>query len=444
MDTLPVNLDAEAALIGSLLLDRDSIAAVADTVKASHFYQPKLGMVYAAVLDCYNRRIPPDLITVLDVLKRFGTADDLGGYSGLAALTEVVPTSYHVEYYGSIVKRYALSRRGIQAGGKIAALCYDTERTSDELHGDVMKLVGEITEASEDGDTSLSRVVDELYSEWEHGVEPGMSTGITSLNQNLGGLMPGDLLILAARPGIGKSSLAAQIALNIAFHQSPGSVHMFSLEMSKKQLFQRFIANRLSVDLNRIMRRQCDQGDLPRWIECAETLKASGITIDETPALSIGAVRSRLLRHIATHGRPPLVVVDYLTLLSGNGKYKDNRVVEVGDISRGLKQLAREANVPVLALAQLNRAIEHRSNQMPILSDLRESGSIEADADIVMFLSRDDSPVTPDGNMLMNLSIAKHRNGPQGIISLRFHQSTQRWTEPTSYEVPEGYTGGYR
>lgn len=438
-EQLPVNIEAEQAVIGSLLLDRDAVITVASWLSVDHFYLPMHRNVYAAILDCYRRSVPPDLITVLDVLTSRGQAIETGGYPGLAQLSSVVSTAYHVEHYGRIVERYAFARSGIQAGGKIAALCYDTERTQDDITGEIMKIVTGLDARGGEVSTSMTGAFDELCREWETGISAGMSTGFLTLDELLGGLFDGDLLILAARPGMGKSSLAWAIALKIAFSATPGAVHGFSLEMGKKQVMQRMIANRLGYDLKRIIQQRWTEGELPRLLNCAGVITESEITIDETANLTIGALRARMLRHIATHGKPKLVVVDYLQLLDGDGNYKNNRVAEMTDVSRGLKHLAREASVPVLALAQLNRAIEHRTNQVPQLSDLRESGSIEADADIVMFISRDtESTVTADGYSTMNISVAKHRNGPQGIVPLQFNGSTQRWRETTYQSVP-GY-----
>lgn len=438
---LPVNIEAEQAVISGLLLDRDAILTVADTLQAEHFYFPKYGMIYGAIQDCYARRVPPDLITVLDVLTRRNQAVEIGSYDALLQLAQFESTAQHVEYYSRIVIRHAHRRRWIQIGGKIAALGYDDDRDDDQVTGDIMKLV---TEGQDSGgvDTSMSSAFDALYSEWEQGIPPNTPTRLIGIDDKIGGLFPGDLLILAARPGVGKSSLSTQIALNVAFGPMSGKVHMFSLEMGKKQVLRRMMASRLNYDHDRIKLHKFTPDELPRLLECAGTISESGITIDDSESLTIGTLRARTLRHIATNGKPALVIVDYLGLLKGDGKYKDNRVQEVSDISRGLKVLAREADVPVLALCQLNRAIEHRSSQMPQLSDLRESGSIEQDADIVMFIARDtEQEATPDGYQFMNVAIAKHRNGPLGIVPLQFNGATHRWRDGGGFVTPVGYGG---
>lgn len=439
---LPVNIEAEQAVISGLLMERDGIVAVADTLQAEHFYFPKYGMIYGAIQDCYARRVPPDLITVLDVLTRRDQAVEIGGYDALLQLAQFESTAQHVEHYARIVINHAKKRQWIQIGGRIAALGYDDARDGDELDGDIMKIVTEAQSSGGGVDTSMSSAFDALYSEWEQGIPPNTPTRLIGIDDKIGGLFPGDLLILAARPGVGKSSLSTQIALNVVFGPSAGRVHMFSLEMGKKQVLRRMMASRLNYDHDRIKLHKFTPDELPRLMECAGSISDAGITVDDTESLTIGMVRSRTLRHIATHGKPALVIVDYLGLLKGDGKYKDNRVQEVSDISRGLKILAREADVPVLALCQLNRAIEHRSSQMPQLSDLRESGSIEQDADIVMFIARDtEQDATPDGYQFMNVAIAKHRNGPLGIVPLQFNGATHRWRDGGGFITPPGYGG---
>jgi replicative DNA helicase len=436
---LPVNIEAEQAVI-CLLMERDAIVAVADVLQAEHFYFPKYGAIYAAVKDCYMRRVPPDLITVLDVLKAGGKEDYVGGHAALVQLAQFESTAQHVEHYARIVLRYAKARRRIEIGGKIAALGYDVDRDDDEIDGDVMKLVTDAQDGGGVTDTGMSSAFDELCNEWEHGVPPNTPTRLIGIDEKLGGLFPGDLLILAARPGVGKSSLSTQIALNVAFGPTAGGVHIFSLEMGKKQVLRRMMANRLNFDHDRIKLHQFTQAELPRLMDCAGTISTSPITIDDSETLTIGMLRARTLRHIATHGKPALLIVDYLGLLKGDGKYKDNREQEVSDISRGLKILAREADVPVLALCQLNRAIEHRASPMPQLSDLRESGSIEQDADIVLFIARDtEQEATHDGYQFMNVGIAKHRNGPLGIVPLQFNGSTHRWRDGGGFITPVGY-----
>lgn len=438
---LPVNIESEQAVISGLLMDRDSILIVADLLKADDFYFPKYGAVYAAIHDCYSRRVPPDLVTVLDVLTRQGKAAEVGGFDALVQLAGFESTSMHVEHYAQIVKRHAKARRRIEIGAKIAAMGYAVDRDDDEIDGDIMKLVTDAHDGGGVVDTSMSGAFGELCQEWEHGVPPNTPTRLAGIDDKLGGLFPGDLLILAARPGVGKSSLSSQIALNIAFG-SGGAVHMFSLEMGKKQVLRRMMASRLNFDHDRIKLHQFTQAELPRLMECAGAISDAGITVDDTESLTIGTLRTRTLRHVARHGKPALVIVDYLGLLKGDGKYKDNRVQEVSDISRGLKILAREADVPVLALCQLNRAIEHRSTNMPQLSDLRESGSIEQDADIVLFIARDtEQEATHDGYQCMNVGIAKHRNGPLGIVPLQFNGATHRWRDGGGFIDVAGYGG---
>jgi replicative DNA helicase len=439
---LPVNIEAEQAVISGLLMERDAILAVADLLQSSDFYFSKYGLIYGAILDCYSRRVPPDLITVSDVLDRQGKAREIGGYDALLVLAQFESTAQHVEHYARIVRRYAKARRVIQAGATIASLGYDVERDEADIDGDMMKLVTETHGGGGVTDTSMGGAFDDLCKEWEHGVPPNTPTRLIGIDDKIGGLFPGDLLILAARPGVGKSSLSSQIALNVAFGPSAGKVHMFSLEMGKKQVLRRMMASRLNFDHDRIKLHQFTSAELPRLMECAGAISESGITVDDTESLTIGTLRARALRHIATHGKPALLIVDYLGLLKGDGKYKDNRVQEVSDISRGLKILAREADVPVLALCQLNRAIEHRASHMPQLSDLRESGSIEQDADIVMFIARDtEQDATPDGYQFMNVGIAKHRNGPLGIVPLQFNGATHRWRDGGVFVTPVGYGG---
>lgn len=439
--TLPSNVDAERATLGSVLLNRDALAAIAAWLKPEYFYLERHSQIYAAMLACFNNRVPPDTRTVSEELRRRGHLEQVGGVIYLGELVEGVPTSYHVEFYARTVERTAILRRLINTGAQIAALGYNEQIEIDETIDKAEALLFDIAQKRTSQDfVHISSVVDSYYEQLnylqEHrGEVMGVQTGYRDFDQITGGLQRSDLIILAARPGTGKTSFAMSLAYNVAMYYS-NTVAVFSLEMGREQLVQRLIAMETQIDTHRLRLGQVPDNQLKIVFDAMGRLAQAPIYIEDTPGISIMELRSKARRLQSQHG-VSLIIIDYLQLMSGRGK--ENRVQEVGEISRGLKALARELNVPVIALSQLSRAVEGRQSHIPMLSDLRESGSIEQDADIVMFIYRDELyNKDSDKKGIAEIHIAKHRNGPVGVVNMRFDPSTTRFADLT-YRAPEGY-----
>lgn len=376
--SLPASIDAERATLGSILLNREAIVAIASWLAPDDFYVEQHAWIYESMLACYNARIPPDTRTVSEELRRRERLDAIGGIPTLTTLVDSVPTSYHIEYYARIVERASLLRKLISAGGKIAALGYDEQ---DDLEGTLDKAEQTLFEVSQRRSTQdfvhIGQVIDSYYEQinylQEHrGEVVGVPTGFRDLDELTGGLQKSDLIILAARPSVGKTSLIMSLAYNVAtLHQ--GTVGIFSLEMSRDQLVQRLIAMDTGIDTHRLRTGQIRERELQVVMEAMGRLASTPIYIEDTPGLSIMDVRSKA-RRLQSQTGVDLLVIDYLQLMAG--RRTDNRVQEVSEISRGLKALAREINVPVVALSQLSRAVEGRTSHIPMLSDLRESGCL--------------------------------------------------------------------
>jgi replicative DNA helicase len=439
--TLPNNIDAERATLGSILLNRDALAAVASWLKTEYFYLERHGQIYEAMVQCFNNRVPPDTRTVAEELRRRGHLELIGGVVYLSELVETVPTSYHIEFYARAVERTAILRRLINTGAQIAALGYDEQNEIDETIDKAEALLFEIAQKRTSQDfVHISQVVDAYYEQLnylqEHrGEVMGVQTGYRDFDQITGGLQRSDLIILAARPGTGKTSFAMSIAYNVAMYYA-NTVAVFSLEMGREQLVQRLISMETQIDTHRLRLGQVPDQQLKVVFDAMGRLAQAPVYIEDTPGISIMELRSKARRLQSQQGCD-LIIIDYLQLMSGRGK--ENRVQEVGEISRGLKALARELNVPVIALSQLSRAVEGRQSHVPMLSDLRESGSIEQDADIVMFIYRDELyNKESDKKGIAEIHIAKHRNGPVGVVNMRFDPATTRFSDLT-YRTPEGY-----
>jgi replicative DNA helicase len=438
---LPQNIEAEKATLGSILLNREAIVAVAPWLLAEYFYMDRHAQIYEAMLACYNARIPPDTRTVSEELRRRDRLDSCGGVPYLSDLVDTVPTSYHVEYYARIIERTALLRKLINAGGKIAALGYDEREELENTLDQAEQTLFEVSQRRSNQDfIHIGQVIDSYYEQinylQEHrGEVIGVPSGFRDLDELTGGLQQSDLIILAARPSVGKTSFALSLGYNVATrHQR--NVGIFSLEMSREQLVQRLLAMDTRIDSHRLRTGHLNEADLQTVMESMGRLAAVPIYIEDTPGLSIMEVRSKA-RRLQSQSGVDLIIIDYLQLMAG--KRSDNRVQEVSEISRGLKALARELNVPVLALSQLSRAVEGRTTHVPMLSDLRESGSIEQDADIVMFIYREELyDKETDKKGIAEIHIAKHRNGPTAVVPMRFDPNTTRFTDLT-YRTPDGY-----
>lgn len=436
---VPFDLQAERATLGSLLLERDAIVAVAAWLEAEQFYLEKHAMVYEAALACYNRREPPDLTTVAAELRRVERLDLVGGLAFLGELAAEVPTAVHVEYYAKVVERTAIFRRLIEAGGKISAIGYEElEEAEDALDRAQAELLNVSQRRSKREFVPIGAIINTLFDridlqQAERGDVYGVPTGYHDMDALTGGLQPSDLIILAARPSQGKTSLALSLAYNVAYlaHQTVG---VFSLEMSRDQLVHRILAMHTGIDMQRLRLGNLRSDELSLALDGMGALSEVPIYIEDTPGLSIYEVRAKARRLKAEAGLD-LLMIDYLQLMSG--RRAENRVQEVSEISRGLKALARELNVPVIALSQLSRAVEGRQSHVPMLSDLRESGSLEQDADIVMFIYREETyDKDTDKKGVAEIHFAKHRNGPLGVIPLRFEARTTRFQNLARFDAP--------
>lgn len=436
---VPFDLQAERATLGSLLLERDAIVAVAAWLEAEQFYLEKHAMVYEAALACYNRREPPDLTTVAAELRRVERLDLVGGLAFLGELAAEVPTAVHVEYYAKVVERTAIFRRLIEAGGKISAIGYEElEEAEDALDRAQAELLNVSQRRSKREFVPIGAIINTLFDridlqQAERGDVYGVPTGYHDMDALTGGLQPSDLIILAARPSQGKTSLALSLAYNAAYlaHQTVG---VFSLEMSRDQLVHRILAMHTGIDMQRLRLGNLRSDELSLALDGMGALSEVPIYIEDTPGLSIYEVRAKARRLKAEAGLN-LLMIDYLQLMSG--RRAENRVQEVSEISRGLKALARELNVPVIALSQLSRAVEGRQSHVPMLSDLRESGSLEQDADIVMFIYREETyDKDTDKKGVAEIHFAKHRNGPLGVIPLRFEARTTRFQNLARFDAP--------
>lgn len=421
----PQNLDAEVSILGAVLIDEDVLTRVSDKLAADDFYDPRHEMIFAAMVSLYERHKPVDLLTLSDELKKRGQLEESIEPSYLAQLTNQVPTAANAESYAEIIAQNAMRRRLIKASGNIAELGFDEGKNSDELLADAeAELFAVSDQALRQELTSLEQVLTETFDRMEElhrdkSKMRGIPTGYRDIDNMMAGLQRSDLIILAARPAMGKSTFALNLAHNVAVQQNH-AVLVFSLEMSKEQLVDRMLADEAGVDAWNIRTGNLSDDDFEKLSHAMGTLAEAPIFIDDTPGLSVLELRTKARR--AAHDRPlGLIVIDYLQLMSGGNT--DNRVQEISEISRSLKGLARELDVPVLALSQLSRAVESRPGNVPKLSDLRESGSIEQDADAVLFIYREDrAKENAEKKNVAEIIIAKHRNGPIGKIELYFDE----------------------
>ena len=422
----PQNLDAEMSILGAILIDDEVLANISDRLKPHDFYDNRHQTVYEAMYTLYERHRPVDLLTLSDELNKKDALESVGGSAYLTELTNYVPTAAHAEAYADMIIQKAVRRRLIKASTDIAELGFDEEKNIQELLESAEANLFSVSDASTKQDlVSLEQILTESFDRIEElhrdrGKLRGVKTGYRDLDNMTAGLQKSDLLILAARPAMGKSTFALNLAYNIATREKQ-SVLVFSLEMSKEQLVDRMLAEAAGVDAWNIRTGNLSDDDFEKLSNAMGEMAEAPIFIDDTPGMTVLEMRTKARRE--AHNQPlGLIIVDYLQLMQGSGRSDGNRVQEVSEISRGLKLIARELNVPVIALSQLSRSVENRSPQIPQLADLRESGSIEQDADIVMFLYREDyyNPET-DRQHITDLIIAKHRNGPVGRVELYFH-----------------------
>ncbi|HPZ44327.1 MAG TPA: replicative DNA helicase [Bacillota bacterium] len=420
----PQNIDAEQSVLGAILIDKEAIYRVMKTLRPEDFYRESHRLIYEAMLYLNENGTPVDLITVSELLKQQGTLEKAGGVAYLASLAEMVPTSANVEFYTRIVEEKALLRTLIDLSTRIAAMGYDEGEEPEKLIAEAERMLMEL--GSRRVASAFFSIKDILLNTFSHleylynnrGSITGVPTSFSDLDRLCSGLQPSDFIILAGRPSMGKTSLGLCIAYNAALkHNIP--VAIFSLEMSKEQLVQRILCAEARVDQHRIRSGDLDEDDWRKLHETARVLAKAPIYIDDTPALSVRQVRAKARQLKAEKGLG-LILIDYLQMMTGSRR-SENRQQEISEISRSLKGLAKELNIPVLALAQLSRSVEQRPNKRPVMSDLRESGSLEQDADLIMFIYRDEY-YNPDSEKkgIAEIIISKHRNGPVGTVELVF------------------------
>ncbi len=428
----PQNIDAEKSLLGAVLIDEETLADISEHVTARDFYDRRHSIIYDAMMRLFEKHKPVDLLTLTEELKAKKELDTIGGSAYLTELTNYVPTAAHAEAYAELVSQKAVRRRLIKASGDISELGYNEESTTQELLQQAEAELFSVSDQSLKQDLiSIESILTESFDRMEElhrnkGTLRGVQTGYRDLDNMTAGFQKSDLIILAARPAMGKTTLVTNLAYNVATIAKQ-SVLFFSLEMSKEQLVDRMLADASGVDAWNIRTGNLSDEDFSKISEAMGELAEAPIFIDDTPGMTVLEMRTKARR--AAHDHPlGLIIIDYLQLMQGSGRDGGNRVQEVSEISRGLKLIARELNVPVIALSQLSRSVESRSPQIPQLADLRESGSIEQDADIVMFIYREAyyNPETEREN-ITDLIIAKHRNGPTGKVELYFHPERLRF-----------------
>jgi replicative DNA helicase len=420
----PHNLEAEVAVLGAALLSRPALAEVVETVHVEHFYKSAHRTVYEAILELFRKGEVIDPISVADWLDRTGKLDDVGGASGIHDLIASVPTAANAAYHARIVREKAMLRRLIQAGTDVVKLGYEGGEDVNLTIDQAEQLIYDVAQGRVSSEyTSLKELLSEGFERIEQRFEnrsevTGLATGFNDLDRKTAGLQPQNLVVIAARPAMGKSSLALGISQYVAVELRRPAV-IFSLEMSKAEIVDRILSSEARIESGKVRTGRLGDTDWASLSDAMGRLAEAPLFIDDTPAITLMEIRAKCRRLKQRHGLD-LVVVDYLQLMQSHRRV-ENRVQEVSEISRGLKMIAKELDVPVIALSQLSRQPESRTDKRPQLADLRESGSIEQDADLVMFIYRDEmyDKDTPDRGVA-ELLLAKHRNGPTGEVKLAF------------------------
>ena len=418
----PHNMEAEQSVLGCMLLDRESVAAATDFLKAEDFYAEAHKEIFESMLDIYDHGDPVDLVTVTEQLRQRGTLEAVGGVAYISDLSMVVPSTANIRYYVSIVEEKSILRRLISVCNEIIKQSYEAREELDLIIDHAEKSIFQITQRNTSSDFEpIKTVLLEAYARIEEmsknkGKIIGIPTGFTDFDQKTSGLQPSDFILVAARPSMGKTSFVLNIAQHAALHENV-PVAIFSLEMSREQLVQRMLSSEANVELQKIRTGDLDEREWIKLVEAAGPLSQAPIYIDDTPGISAMEIRSKARRLKMEKGLG-MIIIDYLQLMTGRGRV-ENRQQEISEISRSLKALARELSVPVVTLSQLSRAPEARTDHRPMLSDLRESGAIEQDADVVVFIYRDEyyNPDTEKKN-IAELIISKQRNGPTGTVEL--------------------------
>jgi replicative DNA helicase len=419
---LPHSIEAEQSVVGSMIMDREAILVASEIISSEDFYQHQYGVLFEAMVELFTEDKPVDLVTLQNRLKEKDVPPEISSLEFVRDLVMAVPTSANIKYYANIVNEKAMLRRLIKVNEEIANTCYLGKDRLEEILEGTEKKIFDLVQKRNSGDyVPIKQVVINALEKIEatsktKGTVTGIPTGFVDLDYKTSGLQPSDLVLIAARPSMGKTAFVLNIAQNVAFRHNVTAA-VFSLEMSKEQLVNRLFALESRVDSQAIRTGNLADSDWEKLIEGAGIIGRSNLIIDDTPGISIAELRSKCRKYKLEHNLG-IIIIDYLQLMSGSGK-GDSRQQEISDISRSLKGLARELHVPVVALSQLSRAVEQRPDHRPMLSDLRESGAIEQDADVVMFLYRDDYYNKDSENKnIAEVIIAKQRNGPIGTVNL--------------------------
>ena len=420
---LPHSVEAEQSVIGSMLMDRDAIIAASEIVVADDFYQRQYGIMFDTMVELFNEGKPVDLVTLQDRLKEKDVPPEVCSLDFVRDILATVPTSANVRSYATIVHEKAVLRRLIRINEEIANNCYSGKDSLEVILADTEKQIFNLLESRASGDfVPIRQVALNVLDKIEQATRSkstvtGLPTGFIDLDYRMSGLQPSDLILIAARPSMGKTAFVLNITDYIAVRRQKTCL-IFSLEMSKEQLVNRMLSMESNVDSQKLRTGTLTDADWDAVVEGIGTIGSSKLVIDDTPGISIMELRSKCRKVKLEHGLD-LVMIDYLQLMSGSGKNGDNRQQEISEISRSLKAIARELGVPVIALSQLSRACETRTDHRPMLSDLRESGAIEQDADVVMFIYRDDYyHKDTEKKDIAEIIIAKQRNGPIGTVEL--------------------------
>ncbi|HCD44945.1 MAG TPA: replicative DNA helicase [Lachnoclostridium sp.] len=420
---LPHSIEAEQSVIGSMLMDRDAIITASEIVTAGDFYQHQYGIMFEAMLELFNENLPVDLVTLQNRLKVKDVPPEVSSLEFVRDIITTVPTSANIKSYANIVRDKAVLRRLIKANEEIANTCYAGKEPLETIMAVTEKTIFDLLQNRSSGDfVPIRQVAMNVLEKIEEasknqGTVTGIPTGFIDLDYKTSGLQPSDFVLIAARPSMGKTAFVLNLVDHIAVKKGLPSM-VFSLEMSKEQLVNRMLAMESNVDSQKLRTGTLSDSDWDAVVEGIGVIGNSKLIIDDTPGISIGELRSKCRKMKLEYGLN-VIIIDYLQLMSGSGKGGENRQQEISEISRSLKALAREMNAPVIALSQLSRACETRPDHRPMLSDLRESGAIEQDADVVMFLYRDDY-YNKDTDMpnIAEVIIAKQRNGPIGTVNL--------------------------
>ncbi len=419
---LPHSIEAEQSVIGSMLMDADAITVANEMLIQDDFYGKQYGILFDAMIELYNMGKPVDLVTLQDKLREKNVPQELAGLEFVRQIVDMVPTSANIKHYANIVKEKAMLRQVIKTTEEIASDCYMANESLEDILDDTEKKIFKLTQNRQGGEyVPISQVVVNALDKIEQasktsGTVTGIPTGFVDLDYKTAGMQPSDLILVAARPSMGKTAFVLNLAQHMAFHKNV-TVAVFSLEMSKEQLVNRLLSLESRVNSHNIRTGDLTDNEWEQLIESADIIGNSNLIIDDTPSISISELRSKC-RKFKMEKNLGIIIIDYLQLMTAGGRV-ESRQQEISEISRSLKALARELNVPVIALSQLSRAVEQRPDHRPMMSDLRESGAIEQDADVVMFLYRDDYyNKDTDRPNVAEVIIAKQRNGAIGTVEL--------------------------